>query len=135
MQGARWPNSSRRHVPAPLNRSPFVLQCAIANLIISVCDLKKGWLSSSSFETGIAEGYKDQSGQLTGQFGVDQPVTYAEVLKMALQAAGAKLSGGTPRNPSAQNTWASAYVKQAEDDHLSVFVPTLDVNAPATRAR
>jgi len=29
--------------------------------------------------------------------------------------------------------WASGYVKAAEDGDLSVFVPTLDVNAPATR--
>ena len=60
-------------------------------------------------------------------------MTYAEILKMAYEAAGKDLSGGVPRNNSAKGSWASAYVKLAEDDHLAVFTPALDVNTPATR--
>ncbi|MFA6509515.1 MAG: LamG-like jellyroll fold domain-containing protein [Candidatus Peribacteraceae bacterium] len=82
----------------------------------------------------IAEGYRDAEGKPKGEFGVENPVTYAEVLKMALEAAAVSLEGAPPpRNLSAKNLWASAYVGKAEQMQLTVFVPTLDVNAPATR--
>ena len=84
-------------------------------------------------EDGVAQGYKDNAGNLTGEFGVSNSVTNAEMLKMAIEAADHKPAGGTPRNVSALNTWASSYVKEAEDEHLSVFTPTLNVQAPATR--
>ena len=86
-------------------------------------------------EEGIAEGYKDAAGRLTGKFGVEEPVTYAEILKMALEAAGKDVSkAGSPRNLSAKGSWASAYVSVAEDMKLRVFSPGLDVHKPATRA-
>ena len=84
-------------------------------------------------EENIATGYADAAGKLKGEFGVENPVTYAEILKMAYEAAGKDLPGGVPRNNSAKGSWASAYVKLAEDDHLAVFTPALDVNTPATR--
>ncbi|MFA6523153.1 MAG: FG-GAP-like repeat-containing protein [Candidatus Peribacteraceae bacterium] len=85
-------------------------------------------------EEKIAEGYRDEAGKPTGEFGVEQPVTFAEVLKMALEAAGADLKGvPPPRNRSAQDTWASAYVAKAEALQLSVFQPDVDVAQPATR--
>lgn len=84
-------------------------------------------------ENDMARGYKNADGNLTGEFGVENPITYAEVLKMALVAAGQTFANGSPQNESAQGTWASAYVKAAEDAHLSVFTPSLDVNVPATR--
>lgn len=83
---------------------------------------------------GIAEGYKDPSGKPKGEFGVSNPVTRAELLKLALQAADTTLNaGGSPRNQSALGTWASPYVAQAEKMHLTVFPPSTDVNAQATR--
>ena len=88
---------------------------------------------ASLVEDGVAQGYKDKDGNLTGEFGVDKPITYAEMLKMALETAGVKLQGGSPRNVSAQGTWASAYIKEAEYKHFVAFLPTLDVNTPATR--
>ncbi len=84
-------------------------------------------------EQQIASGYADANGIPTGEFGVSNPVTNAEVLKMALEAADFTIAGGPPRNSSAKGTWASAYVKTAEEKQLSVFVPSLDVNVPATR--
>ncbi len=86
-------------------------------------------------EEGIAEGYKDAAGKPTGEFGVEKPVTYAEILKMALEAAGKDVSkAGAPRNLSAKGSWASAYVAIAEDMKLRVFTPALDVHKPASRA-
>ncbi len=84
-------------------------------------------------EEGIAEGYKDEAGKPTGEFGVKNPVTYAEILKMAMEAAGRTPAAGAPRNPSARGSWAAGYVKAAEDAHFSVFAPSQDINTPATR--
>ena len=84
-------------------------------------------------EEDIAQGYKDEDGTPTGEFGVANAVTYAEVLKMALEAADIPLTGGSPRNSSAQGTWVSSYVFTAESLQLSLFTPALDVHGPATR--
>lgn len=85
-------------------------------------------------EEDIAQGYKDESGKPKGEFGVTNPVTYAEVAKMVLEAAGKDLKkAGTPRNASAKGTWASPYVALAESLRMSVYTPSLDVMKPATR--
>jgi len=41
-----------------------------------------------ALQSGIASGYKDAAGNLTGQFGPENPVTFAELAKLALGAAG-----------------------------------------------
>ncbi len=87
-------------------------------------------------EEKIATGYADEKGKLTGEFGVEKPITYAEVLKMAMQASAQAfdLRGlPPPRNASAKGTWASAYVAKAEDLQLSVFTTQRDVMKSATR--
>jgi len=82
---------------------------------------------------GIAQGYRDDAGKLTGKFGVVNPVTRAEVLKMTLAAAKKTSVGKPPRNLSAQGTWAAPYVGEAERIGLTVFPVNADVHAPATR--
>ncbi len=85
-------------------------------------------------EHGIADGYKDALGKLTGEFGVGNPVTYGEIAKMALNAGRPDLSTARiPRNRSAQGTFAAPYVALAEQLGLSVFSSDLDVALPATR--
>lgn len=84
-------------------------------------------------EEGIAQGYRNTDGQLKGEFGVSNPVTRAEALKMALAVRGEAMQEGPLRNRSAKGTWASAYVAQAEAMNLSIFTPALDVHRPATR--
>ncbi len=85
-------------------------------------------------EEQIAQGYRDGTGKPKGEFGVEQPITYAEVLKMALEAANVDLKGAPPsRNLSVRDSWAAPYVATAEALQLSVFRPDLDVNQPATR--
>jgi hypothetical protein len=62
-------------------------------------------------------------------------VTYAEVLKMAFEAAGTDLGfPPPPRNASAKGTWAASYVASAEARGTPVITPDLDVYRPATRA-
>jgi len=83
---------------------------------------------------GIAQGYTDAEGQPKGEFGTANAVTYAEVLKMALEASGKSVDGLSPtRNRSARGTWAEAYVAKADAMNLSLFSTALDVHSPATR--
>jgi len=90
---------------------------------------------SSLLFSGIVEGYKNPDGTLTGEFGPGNPVTFAEILKMALLSAGRPLSSGAPQNPSAQQDWSAPYVKTAEDLRLSLYLSSLDVRLPATRGQ
>lgn len=92
---------------------------------------------SSVIEDGIAEGYKDVNGKLTGEFGVDKPVTRAELLKMALEAADITVDPKLPppRNLTAQGSWAAPYIRYAENDQLTVFPVGTDVHAPASRGQ
>lgn len=89
---------------------------------------------SSVISEEIATGYEDEDGNPTGEFGVTNPVTLAESLKMSLQAASIEMDAGTPRNSSAEGTWASPFVAKAEAMGLDVFAPDRNVHEPATRA-
>jgi hypothetical protein len=83
---------------------------------------------------GIVSGYRDADGRLTGAFGPANPVTEAEILKMALLAGKKAIDGSAvPVNPSAQGDWSAPYVKLAEDLGLSVYTVHLNVQQPATR--
>lgn len=89
---------------------------------------------ASLIEEEVATGYADETGKPKGEFGVANPVTVAEVLKMALESAGEDIKGlSPPRNASAKGTWSSAYVAKAEKMQLSVATPDRDVNTSATR--
>jgi len=84
----------------------------------------------------IAAGYQDTEGRLLGLFGPGNPVTYAEILKMALHAS-AKTSSlspaASPLNLSARATWAAPYVALAEAMGISVMTSDLSVHTPARR--
>ncbi|MDD5055449.1 MAG: S-layer homology domain-containing protein [Candidatus Peribacteraceae bacterium] len=83
----------------------------------------------------IVSGYADASGRLLGLFGPGDNVTYAEVAKMALEAADTPLAvAKIPINRSARQHWASAYIATAESLLPSLYYPALEVDAPASRA-
>jgi len=89
---------------------------------------------ASVIEEGIAQGYKNKEGEPTGEFGVTDPVTHAQLIKMALESSGSDVSDlPPPRNVSAQGTWASAYIARGEELQLDVLTSDLDIHAPATR--
>lgn len=127
----------RKELMAERAKKQNLLLVTIAEEPVLYVDVKTdAWYApfvSILVEENIARGYKDDAGKLKGEFGVTNAVTRAEVLKMAMEAAGEKPAGGTPRNASAKGTWASGYVKAAEERGISVFAPDTDVNAPATR--
>jgi len=133
--------------PARLSTSPEVIAARRGKLFALVGDVPvifadvslDEWYApyvSYVIEEKIATGYADEAGKPKGEFGVEKPITYAEVLKMALQASDQvfDLRGlPPPRNLSAKGSWAAAYIAQAEVLQLSVFPPNLDVTKPATR--
>jgi hypothetical protein len=84
-------------------------------------------------QSGIASGYRDQEGNLTGEFGPANNVTYAEIAKMAMESARETLPMDAPRNRSARGDWSEAYIRLAEDMDLTVYTQNLDVRQPATR--
>lgn len=85
-------------------------------------------------EAGIASGYKDSQGRLLGEYGPANPVTYAEIAKMALETIGkGQVTVGIPVNRSAHGQWSEKYIAIAELIQLSVYTEKLDVNLPATR--
>jgi len=87
-------------------------------------------------EAGIAQGYRTAEGVPTGEFGVADPITLAEALKMAVGALGKTADQWTvrpPRNASAFGTWAAPYVAFAENRKMDLFPPERDVHLPATR--
>ncbi len=86
---------------------------------------------------GIASGYKDEQGNLKGEYGPANNVTYAEIAKMALESAGHSASedggGAPPSNVSAKDHWSAGYIKIAEDMGLSVYKGRMNVNYSAKR--
>lgn len=83
---------------------------------------------SSLAEWNIVSGYKDLSGNPTGEFQPGNPVTMAEVLKMALGAAQINIGScvKNPVNPHAQNHWAAQYVSCAEEIGVRLLEPSLE---------
>lgn len=95
------------------------------------------WYASyvaSVIQSGIASGYKDAEGNLTGEYRPGANVTYAEIAKMALNSARQAIpESGMARNRFARGDWSEPYIQLAEDLGTSVYTQTLDVRRPATR--
>jgi hypothetical protein len=83
---------------------------------------------------GIVSGYEDKFGHPLNLFIPANPVTYAEVAKMALLGAGLTPATATPANRSARNQWSASYIAEAESLHLSPYILTINVNHPMSRA-
>ncbi len=65
---------------------------------------------------GILTGYRDALGNLTGEFGPDQPVLLAELSKIAHELAGIDPNAvsAAPINPQASGQWFTKYIASAE---------------------
>lgn len=99
------------------------------------------WFSpyvSSVSDWGIVSGYRDAAGESTGKFGPANPVTVAELLKMALEAAQTDkaLCGLVPpAHATAIGHWAAEYVACAESLEMRLLSDAnININRPATRA-
>lgn len=85
---------------------------------------------------GIVSGYKDAQGRPLRRFGPGDPVTIAEMLKMALKAAKIDESGCKgiiAHHPQAKGHWAYLYVVCAEERNFRILKYPTDLNGPALR--
>jgi len=91
---------------------------------------------SSLAEWGIVSGYKDATGNPTGDFYPGNQVSVAEVLKMSLEAAQVDLSqcDNAPRNSHATGHWSSKYVACAERMNMRMFRFDVALDRPVRRA-
>lgn len=125
--------------PAGLPEAGGKLSLSVEGETVTFTDVPVNqWFASyimDVIEAGVAGGYEDKNGDPLGKFGPENSVTYAEILKMALEAAGMDVSDvtGSPANKSAQGTWSEKYVRLAEDMGLSLLDGSLNVNSNATR--
>jgi hypothetical protein len=85
-------------------------------------------------ERGIVSGYKDAQGNPLHEFRPTNSVTYAELAKMAAEAAGLSPLTGSSMNTSDDGQWSEGYIALLESREVSVFQNhALDVNTPAPR--
>lgn len=84
---------------------------------------------------GIVSGYKDNNGYLSGYYGPGDPVTVAQMLKIAMEAADTDLDNcsGTPYTLSARGHWAQRYVVCAEQRSMRIIVPNMNIDRAALR--
>ncbi len=90
---------------------------------------------SSVAKWGIVTGYKDKDDKLTGAYGPGDPVTVAEILKMAMKAAKTdeKECPAAVKHPKAGAHWAKVYVACGEARGLRLLKNSPDLNRPALR--
>ncbi|MBP9773157.1 MAG: S-layer homology domain-containing protein [Candidatus Peribacteraceae bacterium] len=84
-------------------------------------------------DLNIVSGYNDANGKPLGLYRPSRDVQYAEVAKMLAQLM--NLSGSTPVNASAQNTWAAPFVAALEAKSPSLYTKDLNVFTPMTRGQ
>ncbi len=101
---------------------------------------RTAWFATYVFDvtkTGILSGYSDRSGHPAGIFGPDQPVTIAELAKIAHKIGSIVTidMSAQPENLRARFQWFSPYIASAEQKGWAVFQDShLDATRPATRA-
>ncbi len=86
---------------------------------------------------GVMGGYTDMNGVSTGKFGPGDPVTVAQLAKIAHTAL--KLNENefmsAPQNPLARGQWFTRYIASAEERGWLIYLDgSIDPNRPATRA-
>lgn len=100
---------------------------------------QSSWFATYVFDVaklGILTGYRDESGNPTGDFGPGNAVTVAELATIAHRAAGLDEKSMTliPGNPLAQNQWFSSVISSAEQRGWTIYNDlTIDPLRPATR--
>jgi len=85
----------------------------------------------------IMSGYKNNQGNLMGEFGPSDPVTIAQLVKIAHEVAGIDetKARSTPINVRARNQWFTQYFASAENRGWQVFKDArLNPGRKATRA-
>jgi len=124
----------------PLTVHALGIQVMVKGEAVTLIDVpQSAWFAEyvrAAAEAGIVNGYMDEQGKLTGQFGPSNPITLAEALKIAVEGAGydEELYGSMVE--SGVSHWASSYVSvaRAENFELLKSQSRMRWNDPATRA-
>lgn len=102
---------------------------------------QSSWFATYVFDAarrGVLSGYKNAEGQPTGEFGPSNPVTVAELAKIAHRLAGIgeeAFIGKNPENPHALGQWFSPFVASAEARGWTLYKDaTVDPLRSVTRA-
>lgn len=118
--------------------SPY-LTVTVGNNQMTFKDIQKtDWFAaqvSAVVRAGVMSGYKDGSGNLTGEFGPGNSVTVAELAHIAHQVAGIpETSLQAAKNPLAQDAWFAGTIASAEELGWTIYADgTIDPTRPATR--
>ena len=126
-------------LPTPLPSDHGSLVVRIDGDSVVFRDVPAGsWFAPSVFRLagrGILSGYRDGTGRATGAFGPADPVSYAELAKLALLGAGKVVGGfaGTPAERADPERQLAAYTELAQALRLFVYQPGLDMRQPVPR--
>lgn len=123
------------------NSNPDHLSLTVGDTQINFYDVQSSdWFADyvrTTVDGGILEGYKDDQGNLTGEFGPADNVNLAQLAKVAHKLAGITTDSlrFDSQNPRAKGTWFNGYFASAEYRNWIAYVlPTEDPSRPATRA-
>ncbi len=118
--------------------SPYI-SVTIGGSSITLKDVTKdSWFApyvAAVTKAAAMSGYKDAQGNPTGEFGPANPVTVAELAKIAHSIGGlAEQSLAPAANPLAKDTWFSGVIASAEERGWTIYSDaTIDPTRPATR--
>ena len=102
-------------------------------------DVPQGaWFADSVFKAakrGVIGGYKNDKGELTGEFGPGNNVTVGELAKIAHKIASLEETATSePRNIMAQGQWFASFIASAEEKGWTIYIDgTIDPLRNATR--
>lgn len=132
MRDSQQPNDAEEYVSVPVGGKTLVMRDVA----------KSAWFSSAVFDAikkGILSGYRDEAGELTGEFGPGNSVTVAELAKIAHKIGSVSeeaFAGKNSVNPLAINMWATPFFASAESRGWTIFSQSgsfIDPARPATR--
>ncbi len=122
----------------PLTALALGIQVMIDGKAVTFVDVPQtAWFASyvqGAAEGGIVSGYKDEYGELTGNYGPANNITIAEALKIAVEGAGYDEQLYASRIESGFDHWASPYASVANGEGFAVIDARTRLDSPATRA-
>jgi len=130
MRDSQQPSASEQNISVTVNGKSLIMRDVA----------KSAWFSSAVFDAikkGVLSGYRDEAGELTGEFGPGNSVTVAELAKIAHKIGSVNeeaFAGQNPENPLAVAMWATPFFASAESRGWIIFTQTGSFIDPARAA-